>query len=377
MHVCFDYSAALQQGAGIGRYGREMLPRLRDALLPHSTSVFANDVPRVAIPPELDAYERFTVPWNNKQWRLRVAADYLWGRHRDALLPQVDLFFAADHLLPRFRSIRSIINIRDLSFVLFPHYHTRYSRTYQRLLMPRFARHATHIIVPSRSTQQDVQAHYGIGSERITVIPEGVDDQFRRPVDANDRARIRHAYDLPHPYVLYVGTLEPRKNIGGLVDAFAEVVRSSDGAPLDLVLAGKLGWLHEPILERIAMSGLGERVRRIGYVAEGDLAALYATAELFAFPSWYEGFGLPPLEAMACGTPVVSSNAGSLAEVVGDAGLLVEPGSRHELAAAIRAVVEQPDLGARLGHAGRQHAATYTWERTAHETAKLVRDMGC
>ena len=376
MHVCFDYSAALQQSAGIGRYGREMLPRLRDALLPDSLSLFANDVPRLAIPAELDTYERFTVPWNNKQWRLRVAVDYLRGRDRDALLPQVDLFFAADHLLPRFRSIRSIINIRDLSFVLFPRYHTRYSRTFQRLLMPRFAHHATHIVVPSRSTQQDVQAHYAVPPERITVIPEGVDDQFRRPVDTNERARIRHAYDLPHPYVLYVGTLEPRKNIGGLVDAFAEVVRSSDGAPLDLVLAGKLGWLHEPILERIAASGLGERVRRIGYVAEGDLPALYATAELFAFPSWYEGFGLPPLEAMACGTPVVSSNAGSLAEVVGDAGLLVDPGSPRELTAAIRAVVEQPDLRARLGHAGRQRAAAYTWERTAHETAKLVKGVG-
>ncbi len=376
MRVCFDYSAALQQSAGIGRYGREMLPRLRDALLPDSLSLFANGASHLSVPPELDGFERFTVPWTNKQWRLRVASDYLLRRDRDARLPGVDVFFAADHLLPRFRAVRSIINIRDLSYLLFPHYHTRYSRTFQRLMMPHFARHATHIVVPSYSTQRDIVSHYAIPPERITVIPEGVDAQFWRSVDASERRRIRQTYDLPHPYVLYVGTLEPRKNIVGLVDAFVEVVRSSDGTPLDLVLAGKVGWLHEPILERIATSGIGARVRRIGYVAEGDLPALYATAELFAFPSWYEGFGLPPLEAMACGTPVVSSNAGSLSEVVGDAGLLVDPASTHELATAIRAVVEQPDLRARLSRAGQDRATAYTWERTAQQTAQVIREYG-
>jgi glycosyltransferase involved in cell wall biosynthesis len=375
MNVCFDYSAALQQGAGIGRYGREMLPRLRDALAPDTASVFTNNAARLAWPAPLQPYQRFSVPWSNKTWRLRVALDYLLGRDRDALLPGVDLFFAADHLLPRFRAIKSIINIRDLSFVLFPQYHTRGSRVFQRLLMPRFARHATHIVVPSRSTQRDVVAQYAVPAERITVIPEGVDDRFRQPLLPDDQERIRHTYSLPHPFVLYVGTWEPRKNVEGLVRAFADVVRSFDGAPLDLVLAGKLGWLHEPITQQIAASGLGDRVRRIGYVAEGDLPALYAAATVFAFPSWYEGFGLPPLEAMACGTPVVASNAGSLAEVVGDAGLLVDPAAPHELAAALRAVVEQPDLRLRLSHAGRQRAAAYTWERTARGTAALCRKL--
>ncbi len=305
-------------------------------------------------------------------WHLTIC----WAVTAIGCCPGVDCFFAADHLLPRFGAIRSIINIRDLSFILFPQYHTRFSRTFQRLMMPRFARHATHIVVPSSSTQRDIETHYDVPSDRITVIPEGVDEQFRRPVLAQERSRIRTTYDLPHPFVLYVGTLEPRKNIAGLVDAFVEVVRARGDQPLDLVLAGKLGWLHQPIVEHIAASGLGERVRRIGYVADADLPALYAAAEVFAFPSWYEGFGLPPLEAMACGTPVVSSNAGSLAEVVGDAGLLVDPASPCDLAAALRSVIDRPDLREQLARAGQQRAADYTWERTAQRTAEVIRCYG-
>lgn len=375
MHLCFDYSAAAQQGAGIGRYGREMLPRLRSGLSDADLSVFYNNAGHVSLPPAVAELRTFSTPLNNKLWRLHVWRDYLLGGKQDARFPGVDLFFAADHLLPRFEGVASIINIRDLSYLILPRFHTRFSRVFQRLLMPRFARQASHIIVPSNATRHDLTAHYHVPGDRITVVAEGVDDQFRRPVSHDDVERVRRHYDLPNPYLLYIGTLEPRKNVKGLLDAFAALLQTASLPTLDLVLAGGLGWLYEETLRHITTLGIASRVRRIGYVANEELPALYRGAEVFAFPSWYEGFGLPPLEALASGTPVVSSNAASLPEVVGDAGLLVAPEDTAGLTHALKAVLDEPDLNARLRAAGPRQAASYTWERTANQTLELCRKV--
>lgn len=375
MRVCIDLSAALQQSAGIGRFGRELFPRLQAALAPDHLSIFTNNCRRITLPPTVAPYRRYGIGLGNKLWRLRVARDYLVGGHLDEPFSGVDVFFAADHLLPRFHTIRGILTIHDLSYVLYPQFHSRYNRFYQRLMMPTFARHATHIVVPSLATQRDVIAHYQIPLERISVIPEGVDDAFRAPVAEGARRRVRQTYSIPNPFILFVGTLEPRKNIAGLLDAFAGLLHVSGQPLLDLVLAGKLGWMYEPILARVKTLGLEARVRLIGFVPDDDLPALYSAAEIFVFPSWFEGFGLPPLEAMACGTPVVASRAGSLAEVVGDAGLLVDPADSQELTTALRSVLEQPALRARLRAAGPLQAAPFTWDRAARATASLCRDV--
>ncbi len=375
MRVCIDLSAALQQSAGIGRFGRELFPRLQAALAPDLLSIFTNNRRRVELPATGAPYRRYGIGLGNKLWRLRVARDYFVGGYLDEPFSGVDVFFAADHLLPRFHSIRGILTIHDLSYVLYPQFHSRYNRLYQRLMMPTFARAATHIVVPSVATQRDAIAQYRISPERITVIPEGVDDAFRAPVGEEARRRVRQTHSIPNPFILFVGTLEPRKNIAGLLDAFAALLHTSEQPMLDLVLAGKAGWLYEPILARIKALGLEARVRLIGFVPDGDLPALYSAAEIFVFPSWFEGFGLPPLEAMACGTPVVASRAGSLAEVVGDAGILVNPADSHELAMALRSILEQPDLRARLQFAGPTQAARFTWDRTARATAAVCREV--
>ncbi len=325
MNLCFDYSAALQQGAGIGRYGREMLPRLRELLGDDQLSLFTNNAGQVKRDPALAALRWHTVPWSNKVWRLRVALDYLRRGTADHYLPGVDLFFAADHLLPRLGRAAGVINIRDLSYLTHPGYHRRFSRVYQRLMMPHFARHARAIVVPSAATRADLITYYRTPPERITVIPEGVDAQFHQPVTPSAVAALRARLGLARPFILYVGTLEPRKNIIGLLDAFAALVADPALPAVDLVLGGGRGWLYQPTLDHLARLDLGDRVRQIGYVADADLPALYGAAAVFAFPSWAEGFGLPPLEALACGTPVVASSAASLPEVVGDAGLLVDP----------------------------------------------------
>jgi glycosyltransferase involved in cell wall biosynthesis len=375
MNLCVDVSAALQQGAGIGRYGRELLRQLVAQADPGEISTFRNNAGRTPLPPELATLPAYSVRDGNKPWRLNVAADYALGRGRDALLPGVGLFYATDHLLPRLRHIPSVLTVHDLSYLLLPQYHSRLSGAYQRHMMPRFVRQARHIIAPSNATKRDIVAHYNIESSKITVIPEAINTNQMHPVNEVRRQEIRRRYELPERYMLYLGTLEPRKNVIALLEAFAALIAQGRADGVQLVLAGRRGWLYKATLDRINELGLASRVQQLGFVPDEDLPALYAQAELFAFPSFYEGFGLPPLEAMACGTPVVASNTSSLPEVVGDAGLLVAPNDYMALAEAINAVIERPELRFRLRQASIKQAACFSWERTARETLALLREV--
>lgn len=374
MNICVDISAMLQQSAGIARYVREMLPRLRRLASGDQISLFFNNSRRVTLPPQHADLARYSVALTNKTWRLRVAADYLRRSDMDACFPGIDLFFATDHLLPRLRRTRCVINIRDLSYLLQPAFHNRLSRIYQQALMPRFAEHADRIIVPSEVTRRDLLRCYGLAGDKLSVVPEGVDERYREAIRPHERARVRARHALPGRYLLYVGTLEPRKNIVGLLEAYAALLRRGLADDLTLVLAGKPGWRYAPTLRRIGKLGIEARVRRLGFVAEEDLPALYAEASAFVFPSFYEGFGLPPLEAMACGTPVIASNTASLPEVVGEAGLLIDPHDTRQLTAALEALLADEHLAARLRAAGPQQAAPFTWERTAERTLALLRE---
>lgn len=376
MHICFDASAALHQGAGIGRYGREMIPRLRALLDPDEhLSLFTNDARRVVVPAALAALPRYSIPLGNKPWRLRVVLGYLLRRGEEAMLPSTELFFAADHLLPYLPRIQRIINVRDLSYLTHPAYHSLPAGIFQRRMMPLFVRHANHIIVPSLATRRDLEHYYHVPTSKITIIAEGVDDRYRTPIPADTINALRQRLRLPARYILHVGTFEPRKNVMGLLDAFTSLAHDPALADVALVLAGNPGWRYQATLDHLAALQLGERVRRIGRVEESDLPALYAGATVFAFPSWYEGFGLPPLEAMASGTPVVAAAVASLPEVIGDAGLLVAPGDSAGIAAALRALLERPALHARLQAEGRTRAAHFTWERTASATVKVWRGV--
>ncbi len=208
----------------------------------------------------------------------------------------------------------------------------------------------------------------GIPAERIAVIPLGVEPGFRPIHDETFLAALRHKYALPAQVILYVGTLEPRKGLDTLIAAFATL---ADGFPHDLVIAGKRGWYTEGLFRQVAQLGLGDRVHFTDYVPAEDLPGLLNLAEVFVFPSRYEGFGLPPLEAMACGVPVISSDAASLPEVVGDAGLLVSPGDPAALAAALRRVLLDAALRARLRVEGPERARLFTWDATARRTLQV------
>ncbi|MGC8875397.1 MAG: glycosyltransferase family 4 protein, partial [Chloroflexia bacterium] len=223
---------------------------------------------------------------------------------------------------------------------------------------------ATRVIAVSQATRDDLIRHYRTVPDRVHVVHHGVSPRFRPTQDPGVRAR----YGLPERYFLYLGTLQPRKNLERLLAAYA---RLPAGAPA-FVLAGGRGWYFERIARAVAAHNLGERVLFPGYIADADLPAVLSGAVAFVYPSLYEGFGMPLLEAMACGTPVIASRSSSLPEVVGDAGLLVDPLSVEALQEALQRILEDEPLREALRARGLERARLFTWERCAHETLGVL-----
>jgi len=306
---------------------------------------------RTAFPPARVAWEFFGLPWQSKSAGL-------------------DLFHAPVNVIPPWPPCPTVVTIHDLSPFLFPELYRPSRRLYQQTQLRRSARQAAHIIADSEATRQDVIHILGAPPERVTAIPLGVEETLRPITDPKALAAFRQRHGLERPYILFVGTLEPRKNIPCLLEAFA-LLKARQNVSHALVLVGGKGWYYEALFERISKLGLGKDVYFAGYAADRDLPYWYSAAEAFVYPSLYEGFGLPPLEAMACGVPVIVSRASSLPEAVGEAGLLVEPDDPQALAEAISLLLEDADLRERLRRAGFERAAQLTWRRTAQRTAAI------
>jgi glycosyltransferase involved in cell wall biosynthesis len=281
-----------------------------------------------------------------------------------------DVFHGTLNVVPLACPIPSVVTIHDLAFIRFPQTFRAYNRTYLDFATRLTARRAARILTVSEHTRREVIGLLGVPPERVVVTPNAARAHFRPPpIGAIDQLRARHG--LPERFLLYVGTLEPRKNLTTLLEAFAEVARRTDAT---LLIGGGKGWLYTPIFERLAALGLRDRVRFVGYIDEEELPLWYAAATVFVFPSIYEGFGMPPLEAMACGTPVVTSNTSSLPEVVGDAGIMVDPHDAAALAAALTQLLNDADLRADLRTRGLQRAARFTWSTTAERTLRAYED---
>jgi glycosyltransferase involved in cell wall biosynthesis len=278
----------------------------------------------------------------------------------------VDVFHATDHLLPRLRRVRSVFTLHDLIPLILPEHHLPLNRWFLRVMFPRFLRAAGAVIAVSECTRRDAVRLLGVPAEKITVVPEGVEAHFQ-PVRAAERlAVVRARYGLPGRFVLIVCTIEPRKNHSLLLAAYRRLLETHPD--LGLVVAGAPGWLYQSFFDKLAASGLAERVTLTGHVPEADLPALLSLATVFAFPSLYEGAGLPPLEAMACGTPVVVSNTSSLPEAVGEAGILLPPDDARAWAEALGRLLDDAALRADYAARGRARAAAFTWEAAARAT---------
>ena len=257
---------------------------------------------------------------------------------------------------------RNIITVHDVTPILFPETHGRMQVYYHRHILPHVLRKSDAVITISECSKRDIVRIYGIAESKIHVVYNGVDKRFS-PDSSVDSA---FAKALPERYILNIGTLEARKNLPRLLEAFS--LARKKGLPHALLLGGVKGWRLSSLTGIIERLGLQDAVQFLGYVEEEDLPVLYRKAEFFVYPSLYEGFGLPILEAMGCGTPVVTSNASSMAEVAGDAALLVNPLDAEEMAVKMLQLADSRELRASLHGRGIQRAAQFSWEKTARET---------
>ncbi len=277
-----------------------------------------------------------------------------------------DLFHSTDLLLPlhRLRSA-TVVTVHDLTVFTIPEAHNRAIGHRNRFLCKRSAGLADVLIAISNATRKDLIEWLGVQDDRIVVVYNGVDRRFVPNSDLEARRRLRNR-GINGPFILSVGTIEPRKNHKRLVEAFNRIAPHFPG--LELVLAGRPGWLNREVFESIDASPVRDRIRHLDYVSDADLPELYRLATIMAYPSLYEGFGLPPVEAMACGTAVLTSDRSSLPEIVGDAGLIVDPTSVSAIADGLARMLTTPGLLARLREAGLERAAHFSWDLAARQT---------
>ncbi len=284
---------------------------------------------------------------------------------------KVDLLHALAFVTPLLSPCPSVVTIYDLSFLLYPESFKHSKRFYLGLFTRLSAKRARRIIAISESTKRDVVRLLGVPPEKVEVVYCGIDEAFR-PLAEDQVATFRSKRGLPERFILFVGTIEPRKNVARLIEAFADL-QTCKLANLKLVIGGAKGWFCEHVFARVEELGLEGDVMFPGYIPVSELPLWYNAAELFVYPSLYEGFGLPPLEAMACGTPVVAANTSSLPEVVGEAGLTVDPLDVEGLAEAMRRALSDEALRQEMRERGLQRAKGFSWTKTARETVQVYR----
>lgn len=371
--ICVEASPALQQQAGLGRYTAGLLRGLLE-LDPQAEYALAYNLSRqAAVPHDLAHLPRYPFPHGNKLWRLRNAASYFGPLAMDRDFSGAHLYHSTGHLLPRLRSMRTVFTLHDVIPFLFPEHHLWQNKVFFEFMLPRFLQQADAIIAVSRNTKRDALRVLNLPPEKIHVIPEGIDARFAPVTDPQQLAAVRQRYNLPQRFVLTLGTLEPRKNHTMLLHAFGALLAAEPDVVL--AIAGKRGWLYRDFLNALEHSGLEPHVRLLNRVPDADLPALLSAASVFAFPSLYEGFGLPPLEAMACGTPVLCSTAASLPEVVGAGGWLLNPLTPAEWTRAMQRLLSEPDARSTLVESARKQAAGFTWRKTATATRAVYQQL--
>jgi glycosyltransferase involved in cell wall biosynthesis len=275
--------------------------------------------------------------------------------------------FVPSHVIPAVHP-PSVVTIHDLGYLHVPDAHPRRQRAMLDVTTRWSARVARNIIVPSTRTRDDLMRHYAVPADKISVIYHGVHPRFTAARDKTDQS-FRNRYGLPNPYVLAVGTIQPRKNLPLLARAMRSVPEE-----VDLVIAGKRGWMADVVMAEIRSAGLGKRLRLLDYVPDDDLPALYRQADVFAQPSRFEGFGMPVLEAMASGTPVVTTRGSSLAEISGDAAMFFQGGNEADLGDRIRELLRDNGLRREFSDRGIAWSGGFTWERAARKTRQVLQD---
>jgi len=277
------------------------------------------------------------------------------------------------YISPPFERTPIVNMVHDLAVLHMPQLFPRLQVWRQRLLLPGSVRRAARVLTPSQFCKDEIVRTFAVPPARVVVTPEGVSDHFQRVENpARDRALAR--YGIAPPYLLFVGNIQPRKNLRGLLDAFA-LLKRRERIPHRLVVVGRKAWLYAGVFAQVRELDVESDVRFISYVPDSDLPALYSGADALVYPSLCEGFGLPPLEAMRCGTPALVSDRPAFPEVLGDAALMVDPTQPEDIATGILAVLHDPDLRRKLVARGGERARRYRWEDTARRTLAVFEDV--
>jgi len=371
MAIYVDVSSAVHAKAGIGRYA-ESLARELIAREPGRFALFYNRGRDTQPPEGLQSVPAATIRAGYKPWRMAVWFGQLAGVGFNRLVPDAELFHATEHLLPPLRGVPTVLTVHDLIFRLFPEHQKRLNYWYLNATMPLYCRRAGAILTVSECSKRDLVAGYGLDPAKVTVVYEAAAPEFR-PLSVTAMEVVRRRYGLPERFLIHVGTIEPRKNLTRLVEAL-QILRDG-GLTLPLVVVGGKGWLYDEFFRRLEGLAVRDAVHFPGYVPAADLPLLYNAATLAVVPSVYEGFGLPVLEAMACGTPVVSSQASSLPEIGGEAAVYFDPYNVDAMAEAIRAVWTDTERRIEMRQCGLMQAARFSWQRAARETMAVYQTL--
>jgi len=372
-NICIEASPATQNQAGLGRYTLNLIKNLSLCDSEFNYSLSYNDRTNAIIPTELTQIKHYSSGLTNNWWRLLNALTYTNKNLLSSYYKGVDIFHSTGHLLPKLDNVRTVFTLHDLIPLLYPSYHKPLNRIFLSVMMPLFLQTADAIISVSNNTKDDAIKYTNTDPSKIVVIPEAVSPSFHNITDEQHLTYVRNKYKLPERFVLCVSTIEPRKNHTTLLSAFERLHK--DHPNLVLALAGRLGWLYEPILTQIENSSARHNVRLLGQVPDKDLPALLSAATIFAFPSVYEGFGLPPLEAMACSTPVVCSNTSSIPEVVGEAALMCDPFVVESWHTQLNKLLLDKSLQEKHSQIGLTHSKKFSWSSVAMATSQLYKTL--
>jgi glycosyltransferase involved in cell wall biosynthesis/ubiquinone/menaquinone biosynthesis C-methylase UbiE len=374
MKVAIDISLAVGESAGVGSYTLGLLDGLaavdteNEYLLYSYLDLSPSSQP--SLPQQPNFFLR-SLTLGGEHW------ERLWFRADlppKGTLGAVDIIHSPFFNAPQERDGALVVTIHDISFLLYPQFHLEANRLHCLNGTLGAALHADRIIAVSHHTKKDLIDYCAIPAERIRVIHEAPRQIFSQERDLDLVQSTLQRLEVYENFILFVGSLEPRKNLGNLLRAYAAYVKQHAGCEL-LVIAGGKGWLNDDIAVLVEDLALGDRVRFLGYVSDSDLRVLYSAAKLFVYPSLYEGFGLPPLEAMACGAPVITSNTSALPEVVGDAAIVINPHDSNELCQAMRTVLGHRDVRLKMRQQSLERARLFSWERAAKETLAVYQEV--
>lgn len=356
---------------GIGHYTFELARSLATIVPGHefeivSPSVFSIDDAELPIPENLKLFSAGLNGLRRRCW---------WSIYLPRYCKRASfaLFHGTNFELPYWTKCPTVLTIHDLSLLLYPETHEKHLVRRARLKLPRAARTAAAIITPSEAVKSEVCEHWGVSADKVFAIPEAARAAFY-PMALSQSRAVCQRLGVEDEFILFVGTVEPRKNLLTLVRAFERIIRGTS-THVQLVIAGDKGWLSDDLMNYLRDNDVRERVLFTGHLPDGDLRALYSSCRVFVYPSLYEGFGLPLLEAMACGAPVVTSRVPSIMETVGDVARLINPSDVEDLASGIMWLLDDAIEREHCSAAGLQHVKRFSWERTARATWDIYQKL--